>query len=136
MPVISRPTLLTEPRSSHDPGPARRRIVRPRPATRKGVSPISGTYTLRRKRNSCEAKVNPFGAAVNSNPFRFLATPTGFAVADAGGNDILKVGFDGPISTLAVLPGSNGMPPYQPVPTSITLGHDGAYYVGELTGLP
>jgi sugar lactone lactonase YvrE len=33
-------------------------------------------------------------------------------------------------------PGSGNMIPMQAVPTSVTVGPDGAYYVGQLTGFP
>jgi glucose/arabinose dehydrogenase len=69
-------------------------------------------------------------------------------VADAGGNDLLKVDRTGKISTLAVFPDRMvdapaflGMPagstiPMQSVPNSVARGKHGEYYVGELTGFP
>ncbi len=88
-----------------------------------------------------EAAKNPDGADVNSNPYRLLATAGGFVAVDAGGNDVLKVGANGSISTLAVLPAlpispTPGSATYQAVPTSIALGTDKAYYVSEFTGVP
>lgn len=65
----------------------------------------------------------------NSNPYAVLALADGAAiVVDAGGNDVLEV-RDGRPRVLAVIP-KNGRA--QSVPTSIALGPDGAYYVGEL----
>jgi hypothetical protein len=72
----------------------------------------------------------------------------GRLVIDAGGNDLLLVGSDGQISTLAVFPSRLvdappvlGLPPgatipMQSVPTAVAKGPDGAYYVAELTGFP
>ncbi len=85
---------------------------------------------------------NPAGGALDSNPFRFALAPGGgLLVADAGANDFLHSSAAGVISTLGVLPAKPnplpfGPPVYQSVPTSITVGPDGAYYIGQLTGFP
>jgi hypothetical protein len=88
------------------------------------------------------------GSSKDTDPYDVFATPTGLLVADAGGNDILGVTPAGHVSTAAVLhaklvaaPPSLGLPPgtkipMQAVPTSITRGPDGAYYLGQLTGFP
>ncbi len=95
-----------------------------------------------------EAKHNPAGGPLDSNPYAVLAVADGLIVADAGGNSLLKVTLDGKISTLAVFgnrqvtaPKALKMPPgasmpMEPVPDSVTRGPDGAYYVGQLTGFP
>jgi sugar lactone lactonase YvrE len=95
-----------------------------------------------------EAAVNPDGGEPDSNPNSVLAVPGGRVVADAGGNALLFVAANGTITTLAVFPDRLvdappflGLPPgtqipMQAVPTSVTLGPDGAYYVGQLTGFP
>lgn len=89
-----------------------------------------------------EFAANPAGGSVDSNPFGMARTPSGnFIVADAGANALLQATSDGVVSTLAVLPAKPnplpfGPPVYQSVPTSITVGPDGAYYVGQLTGFP
>jgi hypothetical protein len=67
-------------------------------------------------------------------------------VTDAGGNDLLKVDHKGRIKVVAVSPTRTvAAPPFpdlppeidtQAVPTSVVKGPDGAYYVGQLTGLP
>jgi hypothetical protein len=72
----------------------------------------------------------------DSNPYGLLAEPAGLIVADAGGNDLLRVGANGDISLLAVMPPVPAANDCSAVPTSIALGPDGAYYVGELTGAP
>ncbi len=110
-----------------------------------------------------EAKHNPdrgkgrgarFGdPPIDSDPYGFTPYRGGFAVADAAANDLLWVDPKGRISTLAVFPTQRvaltravakqiGAPPgmktilVQSVPTSVTVGPDGALYVGELTGIP
>lgn len=110
-----------------------------------------------------EALVNPDGGQVDSNPFDVAVLNGGTAlVADAGGNDLLVVDGDGNVDWVASLPNelaptdnlkaTLGCPnpppglefacflppvmPAQPVATSIAIGPDGAYYVGELKGFP
>jgi sugar lactone lactonase YvrE len=78
---------------------------------------------------------NPDGAVPDSNPYAILAQPGGHVVTDAGGNDLLRVRANGAMSTLAVFPARPGRPT-DAVPTSVTVGPDGAYYVGELSGAP
>ena len=75
----------------------------------------------------------------DSNPFGLLAAPSGhaFLVADAGGNSLLHVAANGDVSTYAVFePHVEGTRRRDTVPTSVELGPDGAYYVGELTAFP
>jgi len=67
-------------------------------------------------------------------------------VVDASGNSLLRVNTDGEISLLAVFPSRSTTPPRplvpgalmptDSVPTSVVVGPDGAYYVGELVGIP
>lgn len=107
-----------------------------------------------------EAANNPDGQAVDSNPFDVQSLGGSAAlVADAGGNSLLRVDNQGNINVLAIFPNELestdnvknlvGCPdsgadlcelpptiPAQPVPTSIALGPDGHYYVGELKGFP
>ena len=86
-----------------------------------------------------------------SNPYGVAALDDGSAlVADAAGNDLLRVSPDGSIETVArVMPrtvkspdlGEEGPPPGTPMPTeavvtSVTVGPDGSYYIGELRGFP
>jgi hypothetical protein len=98
----------------------------------------------------------------DSNPFGVAALSDGTViVADAGGNDLLKVTAHGKISTVArfktrTIPMPKGFPktlvgedgesmpappvgtpiPSESVPTSVTVGPDGYWYVGELRGFP
>jgi len=95
-----------------------------------------------------------------SNPFDVQGLTGGAAlVADAAANDVLWVDDEGHVEVIAVFPdevvstaniktllgcpGSGAGPcflppamPAQPVPTSIAVGPDGYYYVGELKGFP
>lgn len=110
-----------------------------------------------------EAAVNPDGSEIDSNPFDVEALNGGKAlVADAGGNDLLIVDQQGNVDWVATLPdqlvstdngkhlvgcpnppqglefvcGLPDMIPAQAVATSIAVGPDGAYYMGELKGFP
>ena len=85
---------------------------------------------------SYEDQQNPDPRIKDSNPYGLLALPGATVVADAGGNDLLRVGADGDISLLAVLPPVPLARDHDPVPTSVAVGPDGAYYVGQLTGNP
>jgi hypothetical protein len=110
-----------------------------------------------------EAKYNPHPTEVDSNPFEVVDLGGGqAAVADAGGNDLLLVNKHGKVKNIAVLPdepvstdnlktligcpdappdladlcGLPDMIPAEPVATSVAVGPDGAFYVGELKGFP
>ncbi|HEV8420307.1 MAG TPA: ScyD/ScyE family protein [Actinomycetota bacterium] len=110
-----------------------------------------------------EAQVNPDEDDIESNPFDVAALSGGKAlVADAAGNDLLVVDQRGKVDWVATLPeelvstqdikdlvGCPNPPPEfeeicdlppmlpaDPVPTGVTIGPDGAYYVGELKGFP
>lgn len=108
-----------------------------------------------------EKENNPDGAdLIDSNPFDVQSLDGQAAlVVDAAGNDLLRVDNRGAIEVLAVFPNEPvptenikslfgcpegppdicGLPdqiPTQAVPTSLTVGPDGSYYVGELKGFP
>lgn len=110
-----------------------------------------------------EAKFNPDGGEIDSNPFDIASMGAGSAlVADAGANDVLLVHKGGKVAVVAVFPQQlastanlkhlAGCPdpapgfefacdlpdaiPADTVPTSVAIGPDGAYYVGELIGFP
>lgn len=97
--------------------------------------------------------VDPYnleGEAGESNAFGMEALSRGrVLVADAANNDVLMVNHKGAIRTVArvkprtvkVPDGFENPPPGTPVPaeavtTSVTVGSDGAYYIGELRGFP
>lgn len=88
---------------------------------------------------------------IDSDPYSFAPYRGGYAVADAGANDLLFVSRTGKISVLAVFPtikerapadtfGRGQKRPFvaraQAVPDSVAVGPDGALYVGELGGEP
>lgn len=74
------------------------------------------------------------GTAEGSDPFDLARLQGGATlIADAAGNDLLVADDAGNIDWVASFPAQNGI---QAVPTSVAIGPDGAYYVGELTGAP
>ncbi|WP_427893740.1 ScyD/ScyE family protein [Kribbella sp. GL6] len=90
----------------------------------------------------------------DSNPFGVAALADGTVlVSDAAGNDLLRVWPNGHLATVARLkprtvtvppglPPEFGLPPAgskvpaEAVATSVTVGSDGYWYVGELRGVP
>lgn len=121
------------------------------------VTPVADLWAF-------EERVNPDGGAIDSNPFNVAALPHRRAlVADAAANALLKVGPGGNVDWVATLPAQRvptsnakriaGCPdvedpelefvcelprkiPAEAVATSVAVGPDGAYYVGELKGFP
>jgi len=87
-----------------------------------------------------EGQANPDLGPVESNPYGLLAGAGKSIVADAASNSLLRVSSAGNISTLAVFPSRfyphAGSRVTDSVPNAVALGSDGAYYVGELTGVP
>ena len=90
-------------------------------------------------------------SAIDSDPYSFVPYDGGLVVADAAANDLLFVSRSGQIKVLAVFPTIHEIAPpgtfgpsqtsplpfeAQPVPDSVTVGPDGALYVGELGGAP
>jgi hypothetical protein len=82
-----------------------------------------------------EAANDPNGGLIDSNPYGVLAEPGSFLVVDAGANALFRVTPDGSVETAAVFP-SRPARSTDAVPTSIAVGPDGAYYIGESTGVP
>jgi hypothetical protein len=74
-------------------------------------------------------------SATDSDPYAVIPYNGGFAVADAAANALRWVSPAGVISQLASFPAQAGTSA-QAVPTSVTVGPDGALYVGELVGVP
>lgn len=88
-----------------------------------------------------EVKKDPAKDGPDSNPNGVLVRGDGVYVADAGGNSLVRVGSK--IKTVVTFPnrdvpfpGPNDKFSMDPVPTSVTKGPDGAFYVSELTGFP
>lgn len=104
----------------------------------------NGTWTNEIDVSAHEAAENPDGGELDSNPYAIERVDDGYLVADAGANALLHVADNGTITTVAVFPNRmvenpfnpGEMIPMQAVPTSIDVGPDGAYYVGQLTGFP
>ena len=95
----------------------------------------SGTWNVVADISAYEAKANPAGGPIDTNPFGVLALPSARLVADAGANALLEVKANGSVSTVATFP-SRPARSTDAVPTSVVIGPDGAYYVSELTGVP
>ena len=95
----------------------------------------SGQWKVQADLVAYEQANNPAGGVIDSNPFGVLAVPAGCVVADAGANALLGVAANGTIEKLAVFP-SRPVASTDAVPTSVVIGPDGAYYVGQLTGVP
>lgn len=114
---------------------------------------------------ACAAQFDPsappflpasYEGVVDTNPYASLALRDAIYVADAGANAILRVDYDGTVSTVAVLPPGDpieatpeilaavGFPDcaagydyrFEPVPTDVELGPDGWLYVTSLPGGP
>jgi sugar lactone lactonase YvrE len=98
---------------------------------------------------SYEISANPDCGRIDSNPFAVLAIPGSVLIVDAGGNSIIRRDANGELSTFAAFSsryttpqGSHcpvipaGTAPAETVPTSVVIGPDGAYYVGQLAGFP
>lgn len=102
----------------------------------------SGHFWLNEDLGHYELSANPDGNAIDTNPYGVLALPGKVVYADSGGNALNQVSSHGTISTLAVFPDrfitrpDGSMVSVQAVPTTVALGPDGDYYVGELTGAP
>ncbi len=93
-----------------------------------------------------EQENNPDGVEPDSNPFGLAFDGVDALVADAGGNDLLRVEPDGTITVEAVFPPTlvdpppfipaPGQIPMQAVPTSAEVDGDGVITVAQLTGFP
>lgn len=91
-----------------------------------------------------EQNNNPDGQNVDTNLYDLLITDNTAYVIDAGANALLSQrAFGGEPTLETVFPARTTTDPLtgeavvrQPVPTSVTVGPDGALYVGELTGFP
>lgn len=78
---------------------------------------------------------NPDDGVFLNNPFDLELNEDTFYIADPGGNNFYSADLDGNIKLNAVFPPEvvDGES-FERVPTTATLGPDGAFYVGELTG--
>jgi hypothetical protein len=97
----------------------------------------------------------PYPGLIDSNTYAVAIVGGSRIVADAAGNDIVRVDANGRVSTVAVLPpvpftitpeaaAGLGLPEcaigatfnFEPVPTDVELGPDGLLYVSSLPGGP
>ena len=91
-----------------------------------------------------EQNNNPDGQDVITNLFDLLIKDNTAYVIDAGANDLFSQrAFGGELTLETIFPTGTTTDPLtgeamvrQSVPTSVTVGPDGALYVGELTGFP
>jgi sugar lactone lactonase YvrE len=89
-----------------------------------------------------ESNHDPAGDGVDTNPYGVARVDGGTLVADAGGNDLILVSDTGERELVATFPTQDLVDPdgntipAQAVPNSVTVGPDGAWYVGQLTGYP
>lgn len=100
-----------------------------------------GNVTYEVDVSAYEKQANPDLGPTESNPNGLLAGAGRTIVADAASNSLLGVSPSGSISTLAVFPSrfypQAGSRATDAVPDTVaTTRRDGAYYVGELTGVP
>jgi hypothetical protein len=108
------------------PGPVKRRVGRLFSASGGDFSAIARVDRLEHRQNLDNVKGDR-----NSNPYAVLALAANHQiVVDAGANAVLEV-HDGNVELLALIP-NRRQGRRQSVPSSIALGPDGAYYVGEL----
>ncbi len=101
---------------------------------RLGRANVNGRWRLLEDLGAFETRRNPTGDEIDSNPYGLLPVGGRLIVADAGANDLLTVRPNGRVVPMATFPNSPN--PWDAVPTSVTRGPDGAYYVGQLTGFP
>jgi DNA-binding beta-propeller fold protein YncE len=102
----------------------------------------AGKYQVVSDVAALEARLNPSGGAIDSNPQGALALPGRTIVADAGANALFVIPAHGRGQLFAVIPRLPGLPPFPPavgresVPTAVAAGPDGAIYVSQLTSFP
>lgn len=107
----------------------------------------SGEATIVADLETYEIENNPDPYHIDSDPYGLVIGQDGMIyVADAGGNDIIKVDpTTGDTSVLAVIPGLPGQQPnpdrgdtneIDAVPTGLALAPDGGLYVSLLSGGP
>jgi hypothetical protein len=108
----------------------------------------NGKWKVETDLGAYEIRANPTGDEIDTNPYGLLAAAGKQVVADAGANALNAIAANGKVSTLAIFtnrmvlaPPFLGLPvgaqiPMDTVPTTVAVGTDGAYYVGQLTGFP
>jgi hypothetical protein len=94
-----------------------------------------GDWSFNTDASAFEQANNPAGGPVDSNPYGLLEGAGRRILVDAGGNSLLRVFSKTHIETIAIFPSRADGRATDAVPNSVAV-HDGAYYVGELTGGP
>lgn len=82
-----------------------------------------------------ETRLNPDAGDINANPTNFVRSGSGYLVADAAGNDVVRAKSDFTTATAYVLP-KNQLPsgPAESVPTGIVKDWDGTLYIADMGG--
>jgi len=98
------------------------------------VGPSLAAYAAQHPETSAQLGQPPaaYESPTDSDPYDITPYDGGYAVVDAAADDLLWVSPSGWITQLAAFPAeASGI---QAVPTSVTVGPDGALYVGQLGG--
>lgn len=74
--------------------------------------------------------------SAETDPYGLIEEPEGVTLTDASRNWLVHVAEDGSVERLASLPSRFDGRITDSVPTAVARGPDGAYYVGELVGVP
>src|SRR5262249_15690331 len=102
----------------------------------------NGSWIPEANLGNYEATKNPDNGNIHDDTYGILVLRRKQIVAEAGGNDLLEIGANGVIRTLAVFPNRLapappflGLPPgtmipMEAVPTTVIEGPNGNYYVG------
>lgn len=103
---------------------------------------MSGQVSRALDLSEFEATNNPDGLLPDSNPVAVKVVRDGALFVDAGANTLMKIGLNGRLETVAVLPArtvplpGGGTRQMDAVPTTVVVGPNGDMFVGELTGQP
>ena len=132
------------PESREQFGPGARRFGKLLKVDLRGIRSVADFPRFEERNNPDQGAGVPPGepGAIDSNPNGLLVRKGAQYVADAGGNDLLKVDHKGRISVVGVFRPDRAGPAGFPVPgarvpgvtTSVVKGPDGAFYVGQLNG--
>ncbi|AYG05049.1 ScyD/ScyE family protein [Gryllotalpicola protaetiae] len=97
------------------------------------LTPDLAAFAAAKPQTASSLGSGPGETAYDSDPYDVVAYRGGYAIADAAANDVLWLAPSGQLSKLATLPATSDG---QAVPDALTVGPDGALYVGGLRGAP